>query len=63
MNCAPTCEREILKPISTPNILYHNDRDSSFTDVGMESGTALSEDGQEQAGMGVSGIHSEPANQ
>ena len=38
---------------ATPNILYHNNRDGTFTDIGMESGTALSEDGQEQAGMGV----------
>ena len=38
---------------ASPNILYHNNRDGTFTDTGMESGTALSEDGQEQAGMGV----------
>ncbi len=38
---------------ATPNILYHNQGDGTFADIGMESGTALSEDGQEQAGMGV----------
>ena len=38
---------------ATPNILYHNNRDGTFTDIGMESGAALNGDGQEQAGMGV----------
>jgi hypothetical protein len=40
---------------STPNILYHNERNGRFVDAGLMSGTALSEDGQEQAGMGLSG--------
>jgi hypothetical protein len=39
---------------STPNILYHNEGDGAFTDIGLISGTAVNEDGQEQAGMGVS---------
>ncbi|HEY7181017.1 MAG TPA: VCBS repeat-containing protein, partial [Blastocatellia bacterium] len=39
---------------STPNILYHNEGDGTFTDIGFISGTAVNEDGQEQAGMGVS---------
>ena len=39
---------------STPNILYHNEGNGSFTDIGLISGVALNEDGQEQAGMGVS---------
>lgn len=38
---------------STPNILFHNDGDGTFTDIGLMSGTAVNEDGQEQAGMGV----------
>jgi len=38
---------------STPNILYHNDGDGTFTDTGLLSGTSLNENGQEQAGMGV----------
>jgi enediyne biosynthesis protein E4 len=39
---------------STPNILYHNEGNGTFTDTGLLSGSALNEDGQEQAGMGVS---------
>ena len=39
---------------STPNILYHNEKNGTFTDVALLSGTAFNEDGQEQAGMGVS---------
>ena len=39
---------------STPNILYHNRGDGTFTDIGLISGTAFNEEGQEQAGMGVS---------
>ena len=39
---------------STPSILYRNNQDGTFTDVGLTAGTALNEDGQEQAGMGVS---------
>jgi hypothetical protein len=35
------------------NILYHNNHDGTFTDIGVTSGCAFSEDGQEQAGMGV----------
>ena len=37
---------------STPNILYHNNRDGSFNDVGIFSGVAYNLDGREQAGMG-----------
>jgi hypothetical protein len=39
---------------STPNILYHNEGNGTFTDLGLISGSALNEDGEEQAGMGVS---------
>ncbi len=39
---------------STPAILYRNNRDGTFTDVALASGTALSEFGNEQAGMGLS---------
>jgi hypothetical protein len=39
---------------STAGYLYRNDGNGKFTDIGMESGTALGEDGHEQAGMGVS---------
>jgi hypothetical protein len=37
---------------STPNILYHNNADGTFTDVGVVAGVAFNEDGREQAGMG-----------
>ena len=37
---------------STPSILYHNNRDGTFTDVGLLSGAAYNVDGREQAGMG-----------
>lgn len=38
---------------STPNYLYKNEGNGKFTEIGLESGTALSEDGAEQASMGV----------
>src|ERR1039457_7715998 len=37
---------------STPSILYHNNRDGTFTDVATNAGVAFNEDGREQAGMG-----------
>jgi enediyne biosynthesis protein E4 len=37
---------------STPSILYHNNHDGTFADVGITSGAAYNEDGREQAGMG-----------
>lgn len=39
---------------STPNILYHNNRNGTFTDVATMAGVAFNGDGAEQAGMGVS---------
>ena len=39
---------------STPSILYHNNRDGTFTDVAIVAGAAFNEDGREQAGMGTS---------
>jgi enediyne biosynthesis protein E4 len=38
---------------STAGYLYRNDGSGKFTEIGMQSGTALGEDGHEQAGMGV----------
>jgi len=38
---------------STPSILYHNNRDGTFTDVAVVAGAAFNEDGREQAGMGT----------
>ena len=37
---------------STPSILYRNNHNGTFEDVGVVSGTAFNEDGREQAGMG-----------
>ncbi len=37
---------------STPSILYHNNKDGTFTDVAVIAGAAFNEDGREQAGMG-----------
>jgi hypothetical protein len=39
---------------SAPSILYHNNRDGTFTDVAVMAGVAFNEDGREQAGMGTS---------
>ena len=38
---------------STASILYRNNRDGTFTDTAVESGVAYSENGTQQAGMGV----------
>lgn len=38
---------------STPSLLYHNQKNGTFKEVGLLSGVALNEDGQEQGGMGV----------
>jgi enediyne biosynthesis protein E4 len=38
---------------ATPNHLYHNNHDGTFTDVGMVSGIALSGEGRAQGSMGV----------
>ncbi len=38
---------------STPSLLFQNQHDGTFIEQGMERGVALSEDGMEQAGMGV----------
>ena len=37
---------------STASILYHNNRDGTFTDVAVVLGAAFNEDGRAQAGMG-----------
>jgi hypothetical protein len=36
-----------------PNYLYRNDGSGHFKDIALESGVAVSEDGQEQANMGI----------
>jgi hypothetical protein len=38
---------------SGPSILYHNNHDGTFTDIAVSSGCGYSDDGNEQAGMGV----------
>jgi hypothetical protein len=37
---------------STASILYHNNRDGTFTDAAITAGAAFNEDGRAQAGMG-----------
>lgn len=39
---------------TAPAALYHNNKDGTFTDIGVEAGAAYSGDGKPQAGMGVS---------
>jgi enediyne biosynthesis protein E4 len=39
---------------STPSLLYHNNHDGTFTEIGKKAGIAYNEDGFEQAGMGLS---------
>ena len=38
---------------STPSLYFKNNRDGTFSEEAMERGVALSEDGMEQAGMGL----------
>jgi enediyne biosynthesis protein E4 len=38
---------------SNPSALYRNNRDGTFTDIGVAAGCAYSQDGKPQAGMGI----------
>ena len=38
---------------SSPSFLFRNNHDGTFSDISLESGVALNEDGMEQAGMGI----------
>jgi hypothetical protein len=38
---------------STPSILFHNNHDGTFTDIGTQSGTAFNANGEEQGSMGA----------
>jgi enediyne biosynthesis protein E4 len=38
---------------SNPSALYKNNRDGTFTDIGVSAGCAYSQDGKPQAGMGI----------
>jgi hypothetical protein len=42
---------------SRPSFLFRNNRDGTFREEGLERGAALSEDGLEQAGVGVGAGH------
>jgi hypothetical protein len=39
---------------STPNLLFHNNQDGTFAEIGRKAAVAYNEDGSEQAGMGLS---------
>lgn len=38
---------------STPSLFFHNKRDGTFEEIGLETALAVNEDGREQAGMGA----------
>ncbi len=38
---------------STPSLLFHNNHDGTFSEIGVSAGVAFNEDGREQAGMGA----------
>jgi len=38
---------------STPNLLFHNNHDGTFTETAVDSGVAFNDAGREQAGMGA----------
>jgi hypothetical protein len=38
---------------STPSLLFHNNHDGTFSEIGVNAGVAYNEDGHEQAGMGA----------
>jgi enediyne biosynthesis protein E4 len=38
---------------SNPSAMYRNNRDGTFTDIGVDAGCAYSQDGKPQAGMGI----------
>ena len=38
---------------STPNLLFHNNHDGTFTETAIDSGVAFNDAGREQAGMGT----------
>jgi len=41
---------------STPNLLFHNNHDGTFTETAEESGVAFNDSGREQAGMGADAV-------
>jgi len=46
------CRTSTWLATAAPSILYHNNHDGTFTDIGILSGVAYNADGREQAGMG-----------
>ena len=38
---------------SVPNLMFHNNRNGAFSEIGLQSGTSLGASGRAQAGMGV----------
>jgi len=38
---------------STPSLLFHNNHDGTFNEIGVRAGVSYNSDGQEQAGMGA----------
>lgn len=41
---------------STPSLLFHNNHDGTFTEIGVRAGVAYSGDGREVAGMGADAV-------
>ena len=41
---------------STPSMLFHNNRNGTFTETGVAAGVAFNDDGREQAGMGAHAV-------
>jgi enediyne biosynthesis protein E4 len=41
---------------STPSLLFHNNQDGTFKEMGVEAGVAFNGDGREQAGMGAHAV-------
>ena len=41
---------------STPNLLFHNNRNGTFTETAVEAGVAFNDGGREQAGMGADAV-------
>jgi len=41
---------------STPNLLFHNNHDGTFTETAVEAGVAFNDGGREQAGMGADAV-------
>jgi hypothetical protein len=38
---------------TTPSLLFHNNHDGTFSEIGLDNGVAVNQDGREQEGMGL----------